>query len=349
MNTTGFTFEDFFTNPEAQITCQLVYQKWVRCNLLCDQMMGPPEKGWQLSVDFQNSYEAGWMGCPLRFFGNQVPDTEPILSENKEKLYDLEPPDPLKGNLLGRAMEFFEYMQERCPKMEFEGRPVLPPVTIPGEGTDGPFDLAYKLRGAANLCLDMMEDPDYYHDLMNFVTTNIIHRMKAIRKWRWSRNPKASDYGRFRMPHFGFADDAVALLSLSQYREFVFPYHKRLVEEFSDGGPVSIHLCGNASHLFPFLKEQLRVMAFDTGFPIDFGSLRKKLGPEVQISGGPTIMLLKDGSPEEVRKEVKRICQSGIMEGGRFILREANNLAPGTPVENVVAMYRAGKEFGRYQ
>jgi len=37
------------------------------------------------------------------------------------------------------------------------------------------------------------------------------------------------------------------------------------------------------------------------------------------------------------------------MEGGRFILREANNLAPCTPVENVVAFYQAGKEFGRYE
>jgi uroporphyrinogen-III decarboxylase len=59
-------------------------------------------------------------------------------------------------------------------------------------------------------------------------------------------------------------------------------------------------------------------------------------------------MLLKDGRPEEIRKEVKRICESGIMRGGRFVLREANNLAPGTPVENIEAMYAAGREYGRY-
>ncbi|MCM8769520.1 MAG: hypothetical protein NC911_07635, partial [Candidatus Omnitrophica bacterium] len=349
LNTTGYTFQDFFTNPEAQITCQLVYQKWVRYNLLCDQMMGPPENGWQLSVDFQNSYEAGWMGCPLRFWGDQVPDTEPILAEKKEKLYELTAPDPLRGNLLGQAMEFFEYMHHRCAGIEFEGKPVLPPLTIPGEGTDGPFDLAYKLRGAANLCLDMLTDETYFHDLMEFVTTNIIRRMKAIRQWRWERNPESPDAGQFKRSGFGFADDAVALLSLNQYREFVFPYHKRLVEEFSDGGPISIHLCGNASHLFLFLKDNLRVMDFDTGFPIDFGRLRKTLGPEVQIRGGPTVMLLKNGSPDEIWQEVEHICQSGIMEGGRFILREANNLAPCTPIENIVAMYQAGKKFGRYQ
>lgn len=37
------------------------------------------------------------------------------------------------------------------------------------------------------------------------------------------------------------------------------------------------------------------------------------------------------------------------MEGGRFVLREGNNLAPCTPVENVEAMYGAGKIFGLYE
>ena len=35
-------------------------------------------------------------------------------------------------------------------------------------------------------------------------------------------------------------------------------------------------------------------------------------------------------------------------EGGKFVLREGNNLAPFTPVANVAAMYAACKAFGRY-
>jgi uroporphyrinogen-III decarboxylase len=37
------------------------------------------------------------------------------------------------------------------------------------------------------------------------------------------------------------------------------------------------------------------------------------------------------------------------MRGGKFILREGNNLAPGTPIENVAAMYEACKKFGPYE
>jgi uroporphyrinogen-III decarboxylase len=49
-----------------------------------------------------------------------------------------------------------------------------------------------------------------------------------------------------------------------------------------------------------------------------------------------------------VDAECKRILESGIAEGGRFILREANNLSPRTPVENVAAMYEAGTKYGRH-
>jgi len=35
-------------------------------------------------------------------------------------------------------------------------------------------------------------------------------------------------------------------------------------------------------------------------------------------------------------------------EGGKFVLREGNNLAPFTPVANVAAMYAACTEFGWY-
>ena len=197
LNNTGHTFEDFFNDPQAQIECQLAFSKWVCYNLICDQEMGPPENGWQINVDFQNFYDQGFFGCPLKYFGDHVPDTKEILKEDKNRLYEMEPPDPLHGGLLGKAMEFFDYMQDKCPEIEFEGLPVKAPTTIPGEGTDGPFTIACKLRGSSEVCIDMYEDPKYFHDLMSFVTDNIIRRMKAIRKWRWKNLPDSPDKNQF--------------------------------------------------------------------------------------------------------------------------------------------------------
>ena len=61
-----------------------------------------------------------------------------------------------------------------------------------------------------------------------------------------------------------------------------------------------------------------------------------------------TINLLLHGTPREVETETERILETGIMDGGRFVMHEANNLAPRTPVENVAAMYEGTRKYGRY-
>jgi uroporphyrinogen-III decarboxylase len=44
----------------------------------------------------------------------------------------------------------------------------------------------------------------------------------------------------------------------------------------------------------------------------------------------------------------RRILESGVRRGGKFILKEANDLCPSVPLANMHAMYRACKEHGRY-
>jgi len=348
LNRYRWSFKDYFENPEIQVRAQLEYAKWQRFNIVCDKEMGLPEEGWSLAVDFQNSYDAGWMGCPIRYFEDGVPDTIPIFEDRKEKLYEMpECLDPENG-LLSRAYVFYDYMHDACKKLEFEGRPVHAPARLLGEYTDGPLDLAYKLRGAQNLLLDMLTDESYYHDLMKYITDNLIYRMKRLRELRWERHPNSTDKDIYKESSFVFADDALALISLEQYKEFVYPYHKRIFDEFSGSNEVLMHLCGDATRHFKYLRDNFHITIFDTGFPVDHGWLREELGPEIMIYGGPTVMLLKDGTAHEITDEVARICRSGIMTGGKFIMMAANNMAPCTPVENVRTMYEAVKKYGVY-
>lgn len=348
LNSQGWTFRDFFEKPAVQIQAQVEYQKWRRFNILSDNEMGWPEEGWALQVDFQNSYDAAWAGCPLVYPADAVPDTLPILAQNKQLLYDLPAELDDTAELFRRGLEYYDLMLELAGQKEYHGLPLLAPAAAPGEGTDGPLDLAYKMRGADNLLIDMLTDEKYYHDLMGYLTENLISRMKRMRRLRWQKQPGSADAGQYRKDNFWFADDAIALLSPDQYKEYVYPYHKRFFAEFSTGSPASMHLCGAATQHFAFLKDAFNVKAFDTGFPVDHGALREELGEDVLIYGGPTVMELKDGSPASIRQEVARICQSGVMRGGRFVLIAANNLAPRTPVENIQAMYEAAKEFGSY-
>jgi uroporphyrinogen-III decarboxylase len=64
--------------------------------------------------------------------------------------------------------------------------------------------------------------------------------------------------------------------------------------------------------------------------------------------GGPQVALLLGGTADEVYQRTESILDSGVMEGGRFILRDGNNLPPGVPEANLAAMYQACLDHGGY-
>jgi len=338
INTWGVTYDEYFGDPEAMLETQLRHLHWIRHNLPQDAEMGLPE-AWTVGVDLQNCYEALWWGAPLRFVEDNVPECEPcITDENKAEFIARGIPDPF-GGWMARNWDYFEHFKRRAAGgYEFCGRPIKAGSPT-GCGTDGPFTIACALRGPAGVCLDMYADPGFYHDLMSLLVEGTILRIRAYRK-RLGQPVESKTWS--------FADDSVALLSVDTYRELVLPYHKRLIEAFGPEGPNAIHLCGDATRHFKTIRDELNVNSFDTGFPVDHGALRRELGPDVTIQGGPHVELLRTATPEGVREETKRILRSGVMEGGKFVLREGNNLAPFTPVANVAAMYAACKELGRY-
>lgn len=338
-NPKNISFEQYMGDAKLMVERQLDHVNWVRHNIPHDTEMGIPDK-WHVYVDFQNIYEAAWFGCPVRYCDGQVPDTEPILTDdNKRMLFDAGLPDPFEGGMQKRAFEIREQMLEVADSgYTYMGRPVEVGL-VPGMGTDGPMTVCCNIRGAAEFCLDLAMEPDYASELLDYVTDAIIARIKAYRAFfGFAEKDQGS----------GFADDSIAMLSPSMYEEFILPRHQRILDAFSLGGPNSVHLCGDATRHFPMLSERLNIKSFDTGFPVDFGWVRSVLGPEAEILGGPSIPFLKLATADETLAESRRILESGIMEGGRFILREGNNLSPDVPLDNVAAMYQAAKTWGRY-
>jgi hypothetical protein len=339
-NPRGITFEQYLADPQLMIERQIEHSHWLRHHLPHDVEMGMPDK-WGVYVDYQNTYEAAWLGCPIRFHDGQVPDTLPILADdNKRMLLDQGIPDPFEAPAMKRAWEIHEYMKRREEEgWEFMGRPIAAGGP-PGGGTDGPMTVACNVRGACEFCLDLAGDTEYALEMLDFATDAAITRIKAYRK-RMGQPAKGDG--------FGFADDSIAMLSPAMYEELVLPRHRRLIEAFSKGGPNSIHLCGDATRHFPTLSEKLNVKSFDTGFPVDFAWLRRTLGPDVEVLGGPSVPFLEASTVSEIAAESQRILTSGIKEGGKFIFREGNNLSPAIGPEKVAVMHAAAKEWGRYE
>lgn len=339
LNAQGHTFKDCYDDPDIMFDVDLAFQYWFRHNVPGDFEHGLPAQ-WAVGPHFMNYAESAWFGAKIYFLEGEVPDTRPFLTDDKKRmLFDQGIPDPFAG-IMGRARDFLDHFRARAARETFYDRPITVADASPGLNNDGPFTIACNLRGATDFCLDIYEDPEYAAELLAFITEATITRQRAWRAY-------------FGMPPVmegaGFADDSIALISTDVYKDLVLPFHRRFAtEDCTLGAAVGIHLCGDASRHFVTLRDELGMISIDTGFPIDHGQIRRDLGPDVQIMGGPHVDLLLHGTPEEVVEETRRILHSGVMEGGKFILKEANNLAPRTPMANLQAMYDTCKREGVY-
>jgi hypothetical protein len=335
----AISFQDYSEDPVVMMAVQLRAADWraVTVAACCDDVAGPPER-YVVSVDQLRYFDAGFFGTPVEYRQGQMPATRPSLAgDRKNMLFDKGLPDPLAGGIFAQAHRLNAAMAERLDTgFVYRDRPVvLGPF---GLGTDGPFTVAQSLRGT-ELFTDIYDDPDYVHQLLDLVVEGTVARVRAHR--RFFGLPEIADT-------WGYADDAIQMLSTKMVREFVLPAHKKLKAALTTADRIHIHLCGDATRHFKLLRDELGVYSFDTGFPIDFTWLRQELGPEVEILGGPRATLLVNGTPDEVAGEASRILQTGVMAGGRFILREANDLAPVTPIANLEAMYQAARQLGVY-
>ena len=82
---------------------------------------------------------------------------------------------------------------------------------------------------------------------------------------------------------------------------------------------------------------------------MDTKKLKEEFGDRIVFWGGgcDTQRVLPFGSPEEVKKEVKKRIKDLAPEGG-FVFTPVHNIQAGVPPENIISMYKAVKEYGAY-
>ncbi|MBI2915053.1 MAG: hypothetical protein HYY08_03895 [Firmicutes bacterium] len=357
INKAGVTWEGLCTDPRQVIVHRLQVQRWWRSIeepfMDVEFQVGMPEAWEGCAPYFESAHEAAIFGCKLWFAPGENPDVHPIFQQEKERLFSAAFPDihPAGKNVIGESYRQFLKIGELSRHMSWDGRPIRPPV-FPWRWFqgDGPFTVGVKLRGGTELCLDMYEDPKYFHSLMDFVTSSMVHRWRTLLSFAKQEMPDFEPRANYAVvsEYWGFSDDSAAMLSDKAYREFVLPFNKRTRDAFcAPDEPIHVHMCGQAQHLFETMAAELGARSFDVGYPTDLGRMRRVLGPDIALMGNIHPMILKDGPILRIEEAVKEALGSGVTDGGRFILRDGSNVPPGTPVQHLLACYRAAKKYGR--
>ena len=77
--------------------------------------------------------------------------------------------------------------------------------------------------------------------------------------------------------------------------------------------------------------------------------LKKDFGKDITFWGGgvDTQYVLPRGTVQEVRDEVKKRIDQ-FAQGGGFVFNTVHNIQPDVPPENIMAMWEALQEYGKY-
>lgn len=137
------------------------------------------------------------------------------------------------------------------------------------------------------------------------------------------------------------------------FRRFMLPHLKRMVDlGHAYGLKVMMHCCGAFYPLVPLMIE-IGMDGLQSLQPytrsMEPERLKRDFGDRIVLNGCiDTQRVLIEGTPDLVRAETRRVLE--IMKpGGGYVASPSHDyLLPETPVENVVAMYEAVREFGRY-
>ncbi len=343
LNTEGWTFDDYLRDPQVTLGAQARYQAFAArfYSQSSDREETLPEQ-WGCSADVQNCYDAAFYGGAIVARPGQVPAVEPFLTlDDVDRFLETDFCADLASNpFIRERLAFTEELKRAAKDFRYEGRGIA--VSDYTLGFDGAVTAGAAVFGSDFFLLLGM-DPEKGERVVEKITR------ESIRRNRWLRQRAGLPE---RVQTSGFADDSIQLISGEMYQELVLKWHVFYCDETDEsaGKPRArwCHLCGDATRHFKTIRDAVGVGFFDTGFPVDHGWLRRELGPEVGISGGPHIGLLQGGSPEACYREAERILKSGVRDGGKFILQEGNNLPPRCPLENLQAVYQACLDHGRY-
>jgi uroporphyrinogen decarboxylase len=133
---------------------------------------------------------------------------------------------------------------------------------------------------------------------------------------------------------------SATLLPPDALRRLILPWHKAFAGLAHDHGlPYFLHSCGNLTAIMDDLIDGVGIDAkhsFENAI-VPVAGFQALYGDRVGVLGGVDIDILARSSPDDVRREVRRIIDI-CGPRGRFAIGSGNSIPSYIPVENYLAM-----------
>ena len=210
-----------------------------------------------------------------------------------------------------------------------------------------PLERAFAMQGMDVFLQNLVRNREFAEALLNKITEKCKTLMDAFLE-------KLGD----NVDIIGIGDDLGTqeslLMSPKTYRDILKPIHDdyiSFIKERTDA-KVFFHTDGD---VFPLIEDFIEIgvdilnpIQTSAGKMANLSELKEQFGDEIVFCGAiDTRETLPNGSPDDVRKEVKRVIKE-LGPGGGYMVSAVHTIMDEVPAENVLAMVDAVREFGQY-
>ncbi len=204
-------------------------------------------------------------------------------------------------------------------------------------GPSGVLENATEILGFETLCLLLADAPDLVACVFDHVGVRLLRYYEIV-----CQHPAVGAC--IDNDDWGFKTQT--MLSPRQLRQYVFPWHARIVDAIHQAGkPVILHSCGRFDHII----DDITAIGFDGRhsyedaiLPVEqaYDRYRERLA----VIGGIDVDFVCRASPEEVYRRSRAMLERSAAHGG-YALGTGNSVPDYVPHENYFAMTRAALEM----
>lgn len=308
----GISTIDYLTVPEKWFDAQLQIKRDF------PELIFIPD----LWIEFGMAAEPSGFGCKTLFHDNNTPNVSPIIksADYIETIANMVLPNPKTDGLMPIILNLYKNIYKK--------------VNLIGESIKivaarGPLTIASHLMGVSEFLIALKIYPEAAHKLLSLTAA-------LSKNWLEAQAEILNEVEGILL-----LDDIVGFLSKEDYLEFAHPYLKKIFNSF----PGSIKIFHNDTDnpvCYEFL-EDLGVNIFNFTHKQDISKVKLLCGEKVCLMGNvPPLEVLSLGTPATVKEKALE-CLKTYSDHKGIILSAGGGTSPGTPKENILALFEATK------
>ncbi len=202
------------------------------------------------------------------------------------------------------------------------------------------YERAWSLCGMQNILMSMISCPEETEALFQKIGDYYCHLVDIALEYDFDGIYFGDDWGQQRG----------LIMGGSHWRHYIKPQMARLYKKVKDKGLfIMQHSCGDCREILPDLVE-IGLDCYQTFQPevYDIQKVKAELGDKLAFWGAiSTQQCLPYVTPDEVKAEIKRICDVLYKDGG-YIIAPTHALTHDIPVENILAMVEVCNNQDKY-